>query len=184
MKQLLLIMALAMGISANAKSVNAKTVNPLSNIPITDAAGYLVDGSFEVKRFIKKQHEVWAIGILTGTVEGKHINRGLQLPVTLSEVAGGLAAVKEDYKAVASSRGPSEIAAVQCEVLNIAFGPADITVLGLHLHLEPVAINITAEEAPADLLCSIIELIGVVGTVLNTVVGLLNTLLGALGGLG
>ena len=70
------------------------------------------------------------------------------------------------------------------EVLNLAFGGADITVLGLHILIDPLAINITAEEAPADLLCSIIELVGVVGTVLNTVVGLLNTLLGALGGLG
>ena len=179
MKQLFLIMALAVGISANAK-----TDNPLRDIPLTDASGNLVNGSFEVKHFIGKKGQVWAIGVLTGIVNGKHITQGLQMPVTLSEGDGSLAIVKDGNKSVASNRGPSETAAVQCEVLNLAFGGADITVLGLHILIDPVAINITAEEAPADLLCSIIELVGVVGTVLNTVVGLLNTLLGALGGLG
>lgn len=170
MKPLVFVMALCLGMT-----VHAEKLNPLAAVPITDAAGYLANGTFEVKRFIGKQGQVWAIGILKGTVGTKNITHGLQLPVTLSD--GASAAAK-------GKRSPSQAAAAQCEVLNIAFGPGDVTVLGLHLQINPVAVNITAEDAPADIICPIIELVGVVGSVLDVVVGLLNTLLGALGGLG
>jgi hypothetical protein len=170
MKSLLFVMGLCLSLS-----VHAEKSNPLAAVPVTDAAGYLTNGSFEVKRFIAKQGQVWAIGILSGTIGAKNVTHGLQLPVTLSE---GSAAVAKGKGAAA------QVTTMQCEVLNVAFGPGDVTVLGLHLQLAPVAVNITAEDAPADLLCSVIELVGVVGTALDAVVGLLNLLLGALGGLG
>src|SRR5687768_7020238 len=168
MRPLMFVMALCLGMT-----VHAEKLNPLAAVPVTDAAGYLTNGTFEVKRFIGKQGQVWAIGILRGTIGTKNVTHGLQLPVTLSDGSA----------AVAKGKG-SAMAPVQCEVLNIAFGPADVTVLGLRLQLAPVAVNLTAEDAPADILCPIIELVGVVGSVLDVVVGLLNTLLGALGGLG
>ena len=112
-KQLFLLMAFAIGISANAK-----TINPLSAIQVIDAAGHLVNGTFEVKRFIGKQGQVWAIGILTGSVSGKQVTRGVQFPVTLSEGFTPLAIANRSEVAV-ETPGIEQATAVQCEILNL-----------------------------------------------------------------
>src|SRR5687767_12741547 len=66
MKRFVFVMAFAMGIFI----AQARQANPLASVPVTDAQGYLTNGNFEVKKFIGKQGQVWAIGILRGTIGG------------------------------------------------------------------------------------------------------------------
>src|SRR4051812_28422186 len=112
-------------------SVNAKPANPLMSIPMSDAAGLLTNGKFEVKHFIGKQGQVWAVGKLTGVVGGKQITHGLQLPVTLSEGSASIVpAPVSNQKSILPVKNQNA-KPMQCNVLNMAFGPTDITVLGL-----------------------------------------------------
>ena len=174
MKQLFTIAAIMMGISfAQARQ------NPLAALQVADASGFLMNGTFEVKRFITKQGQVYAIGVMRGTLGGKQVTHGLQLPVTIGEVSTAAGANKHGNKATAITGTGAR--SVPCAALRLAFGSADITVLGLPLQMAPMTVNITAEELPADMLCPILELEGVGGPVLDVVVGMLNKLLGALG---
>jgi hypothetical protein len=166
-------------------TANAKTNASLERIPVTDVSGYLFNGNFEVKRFVARDGQIWAVGLLTGIVSGKQITHGVQMPVTLT---GGTpestsSNAQKSGKAIQVKNANMPPPAMDCDILNVAFGPTDITVLGFHLVLAPVDIDLTAEDAPADILCAITNLLGAVSGVLNTIASLLNTLLGGLGGL-
>jgi hypothetical protein len=73
-----------------------------------------------------------------------------------------------------------------CNVLDLTLGPLDLNLLGLEVHLNQVHLVINANPAGGilgQLLCALAGgLPGLPGT-LNTIIGLLNQILAALGGL-
>jgi hypothetical protein len=159
---------------------NAKPTGDLQNIPITDMAGYLSNGSFEVKHFVARHGQLWAIGLVTGYVSGKHITRNAQMPVTVTGGTPGTAVRRSNngVNAILVNYNDPSAKPADCAFVNISFGATDINILGLHLTLAPVDIDLTATDAPADILCAITNLVGAVGNVLNFVVSLLNALVG------
>lgn len=70
-----------------------------------------------------------------------------------------------------------------CNVLDLTLGPLDLNLLGLEVHLDQVHLVINANPSGGllgQLLCS---LAGGLNGPLDTIINLLNQILGALGGL-
>jgi hypothetical protein len=80
---------------------------------------------------------------------------------------------------------PAAIQQATCQVLNLVLRPLHSNLLGLEVDLNQVVLNITANPQGGllgSVLCSLAGQGGAVAT-LNTVIGLLGQILGALGGL-
>jgi hypothetical protein len=71
-----------------------------------------------------------------------------------------------------------------CQILHLDLGPLDLTLLGLHVHLNEVVLDITAQQGPGNLLgnllCAVAHLLDNSGSNTGGLAGLLNQLLGAL----
>lgn len=128
-------------------------------------------------------------------------------PYTVDRVAkagGGLAAVATITGTATDSTGavvgtvtnqavrtPLQAAAT-CDILHLTLGPLDLNLLGLVVHLDRVVLDITAEQGPGNvlgnLLCAVAGLLdpptggGGLGGILNSLIALLNQILGQLGG--
>lgn len=65
-----------------------------------------------------------------------------------------------------------------CNVLNLSIGAIDIDVLGLVVHTDPIALEISGDTAGplGAAICLVLNAVG-------SIIGLLNTILGLLGGL-
>jgi hypothetical protein len=80
---------------------------------------------------------------------------------------------------------PAAIQQATCQVLNLVLRPLHSNLLGLEVDLNQVVLNITANPQGGllgSVLCSLAGQ-GGAGATLNTVIGLLGQILGALGGL-
>ena len=146
--------------------------NPLENIALSGTAedGSVVDASLDVRKFVEDNGEIIAIGKVTGTLQkgGKshHFADGnVRVPVSIVDA------------------GSSSVSAqAVCSVLHLELGPLDLTLLGLHVHLDQVVLDITANSNQGllgQLLCSLAG----GGLPLSQIVGLLNQILGILQGL-
>jgi hypothetical protein len=150
--------------------------------PVTGTAedGRTVTGTFTPRKFQVVNKELVAKGTLQGTIEGgdkgpRTFHRSVTMPV-------------EDVIAGAPSGGE---AVATCDILNLVLGPLDLNVLGLEIHLDTVVLDIVANPAGGllgDLLCAVANLLdgaggfgGVIGNLLNQLVGLLEDILGQLG---
>jgi len=146
--------------------------NPLENIALSGTAedGSAVDASLDVRKFVADNGEIIAIGKLSGTLTKKgkthKFTQGtVRVPVSI----------------VDSGTGGTSAQAV-CSVLHLELGPLDLTLLGLHVHLDKVVLDITANSNQGllgQLLCSVAG----GGLPLSQIVGLLNQILGILQGL-
>jgi len=71
-----------------------------------------------------------------------------------------------------------------CEILNLQLGPLDLNLLGLLVHLDQINLQITAEQAPGNLLgnllCAVAHLLDG-GSPLGGLAALLNRILRILG---
>jgi hypothetical protein len=153
----------------------AKTFDKLHNIPVSDSDGdQRFRGKLSVLEFKQEGQSIVAVAKLTGklTEEGKgkkRISRNVELPVSLPGVAG--------LQAQAT-----------CEILDLVIGPIDLNLLGLHLHVDRIHINLTATQGGGllgDLLCQIANLLNGGNPLgqLAQIVNLLNQILGILRGL-
>jgi len=144
-------------------------------IPVTgtgttagDAGGIPVNltGVLNVDRFTNQNGQLVAIGTLSGTITnaagavlGTLTNQAVTLPVTT--------------------------ATGSCQVLALDLGPLHLDLLGLVVDLNALHLNITAQPGPGNLvgnlLCAVANLLNG-GGLLTSITGLLNQLLGALGG--
>jgi hypothetical protein len=114
------------------------------------------EGDLTLRRFVKRNGKLKAIGRLDGTVFGRN---------------GGERGVVESKKVTApvripnggNSAGPS-VAQASCDILRLVLGPLDLNLLGLRVQLNRVVLNITAEPGPGNLL----------GNLLCAVAGLLD----------
>ena len=74
-------------------------------------------------------------------------------------------------------------------MLNLVLGPVDLNLLGLQVHLNQVVLNVVAQSGAGqllgNLLCAVAGLLdpGPLSGLLTQLQGLLNQILGALGGL-
>jgi hypothetical protein len=145
-------------------SMAATAANPFDNIPVSDANGNLSNGTYTVKRFLHVNGELKALVTLTGDLPAHSISRSVQVPVT-------------------ARKGNTDALETQCDIVHLDFGPVNLNVAGFQLNLSPVTVDLTAEEAPADLVCALFNILGTVSGTVNAITNLLNQILGGLGGL-
>ena len=137
-------------------------------VPVTgtlqDGTGS-VAGTLTIDRFTSKGGALAAVGTFEGTITDAagNVTRGSQaitLPVT---------------------------AQATCEILHLELGPLDLNLLGLMVHLDKVVLDITAQQAPGNLLgnllCAVAGLLDNTGGPLGGIAALLNQILGILQGL-
>jgi len=133
-----------------------------SNVQGTATNGSRFVGSLTVNGFQLVNNAIVATGNLVGTVFNSQgapigsVNQAVQVPVP-------------------STNGT-------CTVLTLNLGPLDLNLLGLQVHLNQVVLTITADPTGGllgQLLCSLAGGINLNAT-LSQIVGLLNSILGAL----
>lgn len=128
-----------------------------SNVRGTFGRSGVVRGTFEPKRFVFRQGEVYAVGTLhaslrrgDGTLVGR-ADRQISIPV-------------RNATSPSMAVGGGQSAMRTCDILRLVLGPLDLDLLGLQVHLDRVVLTITAVSGPGNLL----------GNLLCAVVGLLD----------
>ena len=176
-----LILALAGGALVATTATAAPPQSVAVPAPVsgtfTDALGGTgtFSGTLTITRVVRDGTELAAIGTITGTATdstgttvGSVTNQAAVLPLQ---------------------------ATATCDILHLELGPLDLDLLGLVIHLDQVVLDINAEQGPGNLLgnllCAVAGLLdpptgggaggGVTG-LLNSIVTLLNQILGSLGG--
>jgi hypothetical protein len=151
------------------------------NVTSTDQGTF--NGVLHITKFANIGGMPTALGTVTGTLVDENgaatgIVRNVGLPLVLptgttsSGIAGGEVGI-----------GTQAI----CEVLHLELGPLHLNLLGLIVDLNQVVLDITADSAGGllgSLLCSVAGLLGggqPLQQIVNQLVTLLNTILGALG---
>lgn len=152
-------------LTASAASQPAAT-STFTNIPVsgTTQNGGVFNGTLNITRFAVQNHQLVALGTLSGTLTnaaGQAVGSVTNQAVTLPVAATGT-----------------------CQILNLTLGPLDLNLLGLMVHLNQVVLNITAQQAPGNLLgnllCAVTNLLNNGGP-LTGIAGLLNNILHILG---
>jgi hypothetical protein len=132
---------------------------------ITDPVGGTFSGLLTITRFANQNGQLVAVGTLSGTLTdalGNTIGTITNVPVRVPVTASGT-----------------------CQILHLDLGPLDLTLLGLHVHLNEVVLDITAQQGGGllgDLLCAVANLLNGSGS-LSGIAALLNQILGILAGL-
>jgi len=166
---MLLALAWVSMINAAVVSTKAAVAPPaLAGLPIAGTianGGGTFAGTLDLIRFANQNGQLVATGNLTGTLTnaaGTVIGTVTNIPVTLAATPG----------------------AATCEILNLTLGPLDLNLLGLMVHLDTVHLEITAQQAPGNLLgnllCAVAHLLDGGGPA-GTIAGLLNQILRVLG---
>jgi len=156
--------------------------------------GEIFTGTLSVQRFTFSNNQIFAVGMITGSVTdsagrpvGTLLNGPREIPVTVSQGTSASLAPSSKVRPVSGVEGPTSrgLILVQgqqtCGVLHLDFGATTLNALGLTITTSPLTLDISGDSAGAlgALVCQILTLLT---SVVNTV-GLLNQLLGALGGL-
>jgi hypothetical protein len=143
------------------------------------SSGKSVTGTYGIQRFVSRNGKAYSVGTFKGTFAGHHFTRyGVMMPAGVNQ------------NAMAPSRRAH--AAQSCPILNLTLGPIHLNLLGLVINTNQINVNITAVSGQGllgDLLCSVSNALstgGLLGQIegdLHSLVGLLNGILGNLGGL-
>ena len=163
---MLLVLLWAAVISVAASSQAPQTPSRPVQITGTLANGGTFAGTLNILRFVNQNGQLAAIGSLTGT---------------LTDAAGNIiGSVTNQLITIAATPGTAT-----CEILDLTLGPLDLNLLGLMVHLDQVHLNITAQQAPGNLLgnllCAVAHLLDSGGPV-SGLAGLLNNILRVLSG--
>ena len=209
---LVVFLALAIGSWAHAQNVDkdnnkdkSKSAAPLT-VPVTGAGTGSFNGTFTIERFAATSTGVVAVGLLKGVVTnaagGKTtVVKNLAWPIVRSNapvIASGQPGAPTTEGTVVAvgllkvHNTPVNMMRVQasCDILNLVLGPLHLDLLGLVIDLNQVVLNITGETGAGNLLGNL--LCGITGILdgplpglgqLIVLAGLLNQLLGILGGL-
>jgi hypothetical protein len=140
--------------------------NPFRAVPLAKSStvdGAPLVGTFDVTQFVAQGGQVFAVSTLH--VAGSPLDGAtVQLPVTATEGAAAQAAAAQ----------------ATCQILHLELGPLDLNLLGLVVHLDRVVLDITAQQAPGNLLgnllCAIANLLNSNGAA-TALAQLLNQLL-------
>ena len=142
------------------------------SIPINQGT---FNGTLRITGFAVQDNALVASGIVTGSVAGAtgvtSVVRTVTLPVS---------------PAATTAAAPAAVAANGCGILHLELGPLDLDLLGLVVHLDKVVLDLTAVPGAGNLLgnllCQVVGLFNT-GGALTQIAGLLNQILGILGGL-
>jgi hypothetical protein len=130
------------------------SVTSFSHIPISGQAqkGKTFTGHFNVNQFVSRGGKTFAVGTLTGKLGGRSVTRrNVAIPVSVASPTSGI--------------GGSTVAtpAATCQILNLVLGPLHLNLLGLHVDLNQVVLNITGVTGQGkllgNLLCSVANLL-------------------------
>ncbi|HSC04248.1 MAG TPA: hypothetical protein VLC49_13035 [Solirubrobacteraceae bacterium] len=157
---------LVVPVAASAQSTPTPTsVTSFKNIPITGTAGNgkSFTGHFNVNRFVARAGKAYAVGTLTGKIGNRTVKRSnVAIPVSMGS---------------GSSTDLTAHAAATCQILNLVLGPLHLNLLGLHVDLNQVVLNITGQTGAGqllgNLLCGVANLLNP-GLPAGQLAGLLN----------
>ena len=151
--------------SAQTTPTTPTNVTSFKNIPITGTAnnGKSFTGHFNVSQFVARNGKTYALGTLTGKLGNRTIKRSnVAIPVSMGS---------------GSATGLTAHAAATCQILNLVLGPLHLNLLGLHVDLNQVVLNITgvtgAGQLLGNLLCGVANLLNP-GLPAGQLAGLLN----------
>jgi hypothetical protein len=136
-------------------------------VPVTGAtdAGGTFAGTVGITRFVTQNGSLVALGTVTGAV---------------TDAAGVTTAIAPQAVALPVA------AAGTCDILHLTLGPLDLNLLGLVVHLDRIQLDITAQQAPGNLLgnllCAVAHLLD--GGPLGGLSALLNNILAILQSVG
>jgi hypothetical protein len=140
------------------------TVTSLKSIPITGKAnnGKSFTGHFNVSQFVARGGKAYALGTLTGKIGNRTVKQSnVAIPVSMGSASSPLTAH----------------AAATCQILNLVLGPLHLNLLGLHVDLNQVVLNITGQTGAGqllgNLLCGLANLLNP-GLPAGQLAGLLN----------
>jgi hypothetical protein len=191
-----LVMMAAAATTATASGSHPRaTAAAAVTTPTTVAAPIRFDSAAGTFRGVFRPHQFSVVGrqlMATGTVSGNVTRTGQALQHVIKQATVPVELVNTTRTgprtaAATRSAGAAAAAVITCNILNLVLGPLDLNLLGLHIHLDTVVLNIVANPAGGllgQLLCSIAHLLdgglaGIGG--LLGLAALLNALLGALG---
>jgi hypothetical protein len=157
---------LVVPVAASAQSTPTPTsVTSFKNIPVTGKAtnGTAFTGRYNVTQFVVRHGKAYALGTLTGKLGNRTVKRtNVAVPVSMGS---------------GSTTGLTAHAAATCQILNLVLGPLHLNLLGLHVDLNQVILNITghtgAGQLLGNLLCGVANLLNP-GLPAGQLAGLLN----------
>jgi hypothetical protein len=153
--------ALAAAGTATSHARSTAAATSLNKIPVTGKAGtQKFKGTYTVDRFVTRHGKTYALGTLVGKLGTRSIHRS---NVPMLATIPGLAGAHD---------------AAVCPILHLVLGPLNLNLLGLHVHLNKVVLDITAVSGPGNLLgnllCSVANLLNPGTLPVGQVTGLLN----------
>jgi hypothetical protein len=182
MKKLALLASLVLALVGGAVAASTATAAP----PTATAVPVPITGTFT--------DSMGGTGTFTGTYTINRVAKaggGLTTVGTISGTATDSTGAVVGTVANQSVTTPLQVTGT-CDILHLTLGPLDLDLLGLVVHLDQVVLDITAEQGPGNLLgnllCAVAGLLdpptggGGLGGILNSIVALLNQILGQLGG--
>ncbi|MCW2867991.1 MAG: transporter substrate-binding protein [Marmoricola sp.] len=171
---------------------HAKHVKVTAPVTGLTAAGQPVRAVFIPKKIVSSGGGLVAQGILRGRIVKPGTDSRFRKAVTMTVIAvdGRAVPTTTPSARAAAAAFPPAPAAGACNVLNLVLAPLDLNILGLQVHLDQVVLNIVAQSGAGqllgNLLCFVAGLLdagGPLSGLLTQLTGLLNQILGALGGL-
>jgi hypothetical protein len=139
-------------------------VTSLKSIPVTGKTnnGKSFTGHFNVSQFVARGGKAYAVGTLTGKLGNRTVKQSnVAIPVSMGSATSPLTAH----------------AAATCQILNLVLGPLHLNLLGLHVDLNQVVLNITGQTGAGqllgNLLCGVANLLNP-GLPAGQLAGLLN----------
>jgi hypothetical protein len=150
--------ALVVPVAADAQTSAPAPVaaTSLSHIPVSGTThnGKTFTGHYTVTQFVTRNGKTYAVGTLVGSIAGRHISRSnVAIPASVQQ---------------STIPGMAKSAAVTCPILHLVLGPLDLNLLGLHVTLNQVVLDITAIPGAGNLLgnllCSVSNLLNGTGT--------------------
>ena len=191
------ILALCLATEAAAQGKSPRlTADGAVIVPITGvtSTGGEFKGLFALQRFASgADGGIVAVGAISGTVTaatGDVVGTVLTGPVSLSVADPRLTGWTpgRSHQKAAWNDAPTpaiDIILVQetCSVLNLSLGAIDLNVLGLVVHTDPIALQISGDAAGplGAAICLVLNAVGSIVNLLNTILGLLGGLTGGLG---
>ncbi len=161
-----------------ARTAAATTqASSFKNVPVTGTArnGKTFTGHFTVTQFVTRHGKTFALGTLSGRLGNRSIKpTQVAMPASVVQAPAGAAR-----------------ASAVCPVLHLNLGPLNLNLLGLHVDLNQVVLNITAVSGAGNLLgnllCGVSNLLNttpVGGAQLSGLLGIVQQLVGNPGLLG
>jgi hypothetical protein len=155
---------LVVPVAASAQTTPT-TVTSLKSIPVTGKAnnGKAFTGHFNVSQFVARGGKAYALGTLTGKLGNRTVKQtNVAIPVSMGSGSGSPLTAH---------------AAATCQILNLVLGPLHLNLLGLHVDLNQVVLNITGVTGTGqllgNLLCGVANLLNP-GLPAGQLAGLLN----------